>query len=135
MHNFFLSVSFYCFRKGSHISFKYARHNHSRCPMMGEVSHLKRSPLKHTCLWRDRLIVLSILNRQAKMFLRISKETDTIQWKNLSMVNFINFLGTLSYKFSFLIFQTWMRVEHLKRALTLHSYCLLKYQFVFKKTC
>ena len=29
---------FYCFRKGPHISFKYARHNHLRCPMMGEVS-------------------------------------------------------------------------------------------------
>ena len=29
---------FYCFRKGPHISFKYARHNHLRCPMMGEIS-------------------------------------------------------------------------------------------------
>ena len=29
---------FYCFRPGAHISFKYARHNHLRCPMMGEVS-------------------------------------------------------------------------------------------------
>ena len=29
---------FYCFRPGPHISFKYARHNHLRCPMMGEVS-------------------------------------------------------------------------------------------------
>ena len=29
---------FCCFRKGPHISFKYARHNHLRCPMMGEVS-------------------------------------------------------------------------------------------------
>ena len=28
----------YCFRKGSYISFKYARHNHLRCPMIGEVS-------------------------------------------------------------------------------------------------
>ena len=28
----------------------------------------KRSPLKHTCSWRDKLIVLSILNRQAKIF-------------------------------------------------------------------
>ena len=32
---------FYCFRPGPHISFKYARHNHLRCLMMGEVS-LKR---------------------------------------------------------------------------------------------
>ena len=29
---------FYCFRKGPHISFNYLRHNHLRCPMMGEVS-------------------------------------------------------------------------------------------------
>ena len=34
---------------------------------------LKRSPLKHTCSWRDKLIVLWIMNRQAKIFLRISK--------------------------------------------------------------
>ena len=33
-----LISKFYCFRKGPHISFKYAQHNHSRCPMMGEVS-------------------------------------------------------------------------------------------------
>ena len=26
-----------CFRKGPHISFKYARHSHLPCPMMGEV--------------------------------------------------------------------------------------------------
>ena len=32
----------------------------------------KRSPLKHTCSWRDKLIVLLILNRQAKVFLRIT---------------------------------------------------------------
>ena len=31
----------------------------------------KRSPLKHTCSWRDKLIILWILNRQAKIFLRI----------------------------------------------------------------
>ena len=29
---------FYCFRKGLHISFKYARQSHLRCRMMGEVS-------------------------------------------------------------------------------------------------
>ena len=29
---------FHCFRKVQHISFKYARHNHLRDPMMGEVS-------------------------------------------------------------------------------------------------
>ena len=33
----------------------------------------KRNPLKHTCSCRDKLIVLWILNRQAKIFLRISK--------------------------------------------------------------
>ena len=30
----------------------------------------RSSPLKHTCSWRDKLIVLWILNRQAKIFLR-----------------------------------------------------------------
>ena len=30
----------------------------------------KRSPLKHTCSWRDKLIALQILNRQATIFLR-----------------------------------------------------------------
>ena len=34
----FLIRKFYCFRKGRHIYFKYARHNHLRCPMMGELS-------------------------------------------------------------------------------------------------
>ena len=29
---------FYYFRQGPHIFFKYAWHNHLRCPMMGEVS-------------------------------------------------------------------------------------------------
>ena len=33
-----LICKFYCFRKGPHISPKYARHNHLRFPMMGEVS-------------------------------------------------------------------------------------------------
>ena len=28
-------------------------------------------PLKHTCSWRDQFIVLWILNRKAKIFLRI----------------------------------------------------------------
>ena len=134
MHNFFLSVSFivsvkvHIFPLNMHDIIIYVT-------QWWEKYLLKRSPLKHTCLWCDRLIVLWILNRQAKMFLRISKETDTIQGKNLSMVNFINFLGTLSYKFSFSIFQTWMRVEHLKRALTLYSHCLLKYHFAFNKSC
>ena len=32
----------------------------------------KRSLIKHTCSWRDKLIVLWTLNRQAKIFLRIS---------------------------------------------------------------
>ena len=31
---------------------------------------LKRSLIKHTCSWRDKLIVLWKLNRQAKIFLR-----------------------------------------------------------------
>ena len=29
---------FYGFRPGRHISFKYERHNHLHCPMMGEAS-------------------------------------------------------------------------------------------------
>ena len=33
----FLTRKFYCFRNGQHIYFKYARHNHLHCPMMGEV--------------------------------------------------------------------------------------------------
>ena len=32
----------------------------------------KLSHLKHACSWRDKLIVLWILNRQAKIFLRIN---------------------------------------------------------------
>ena len=32
----------------------------------------KRSLIKHTCSWRDKLIVLWTLNRRAKIFLRIS---------------------------------------------------------------
>ena len=31
----------------------------------------KRSQIKHTCSWRDKLIALWTLNRQAKIFLRI----------------------------------------------------------------
>ena len=33
----------------------------------------KRSPSKHTCSWRDNLIELWTVSRQAKIFLRISK--------------------------------------------------------------
>ena len=47
---------FYCFRPGAHISFKYARHNHLPCPVMGEVS-----PLLHDVIillyyehWKDK---------------------------------------------------------------------------------
>ena len=47
----------YCFHPGRHIFFKYAQHNHLRCPMMVEVS-LERSVVRHTCSWRDKLIVL-----------------------------------------------------------------------------
>ena len=36
----------------------------------------KHSPLKHTCSWRDKLIVLWMLNRQAKIFLRVSKRME-----------------------------------------------------------
>ena len=32
-----LISKFYYLRKGQHISFKYVRHDHLRCPMMGEV--------------------------------------------------------------------------------------------------
>ena len=62
---------FYCFRPGLHIFFKYARHNHLRCPMM-EKYLSERSLTKHSCSWRDKLIVLWTLNRQAKIFSRIS---------------------------------------------------------------
>ena len=34
----------------------------------------KRSPLKHSCSWHDKLIVLWILNRQAKIFLHMAKK-------------------------------------------------------------
>ena len=72
---------FYCFRKGRHIYFKYARHNHLRCPMMGEVSLVvSRSLLKHTCSWRDKLIVLWILSTQAKIFLRIND--NFVRWRH-----------------------------------------------------
>ena len=57
MRKFFVSLSFYCFRPGQHIFFKYAWHNHLRCPMVGEVS-LETQPFKHTCSWCDKLIVL-----------------------------------------------------------------------------
>ena len=60
---------FYCFHKGPHISFKYAQYN----TQWWEKHLLKRSPLKHTCSWCDNLIVLWILNRQAKIFLHTSK--------------------------------------------------------------
>ena len=43
---------FYCFPKGPHISFKYARYNHLHCTMR-EKNLSKRSPLKHTCSWND----------------------------------------------------------------------------------
>ena len=38
----------------------------------------KSSLIKHTCSWRDRLIILWTLDRQAKIFLRIPKMTLTI---------------------------------------------------------
>ena len=50
-----LICKFYCFCPGAHISFKYARYNHLRCPMMGEYLQ-KRSLIKHTCSWRVNLL-------------------------------------------------------------------------------
>ena len=38
-----LTRKFYCFRPDPNISFKYARQNHLRCPIIGEVS-LETSP-------------------------------------------------------------------------------------------
>ena len=49
----------------------------------------KRNPLKHTCLWRDKLIVLWILNRQAKIFLHIRKSVFTI-FDNFSLIGLPN---------------------------------------------
>ena len=34
----FPARKFYCFRPGPHMPVKYARHNHLRCRMKGEVS-------------------------------------------------------------------------------------------------
>ena len=46
----------------------------------------KYSPLKHACSWRDKLIVLWILNRQAKIFLTYNKSIILIrQDKNRSI--------------------------------------------------
>ena len=48
---------------------------------------LKHSPLKHACSWRDKLIALWILNRQAKIFLTYNKSIILIrQDKNRSIV-------------------------------------------------
>ena len=71
---------FYCFCPGLHVSFKYVQPNHLRCPMMGEVfqfsltyfSSPKRSLIKHTCSWHDKLIVLWTLHREAKIFIHKS---------------------------------------------------------------
>ena len=62
---------FYCFCPSPHICFRYAWNNYLPCPMIGEVLP-KRSLIKHTCSWREKLIVLWTLNRQTKIFLHIT---------------------------------------------------------------
>ena len=42
----------------------------------------KRSLIKHNCSWRDKLIVLWTLNRQAKIFLRTAYWIMKISWKH-----------------------------------------------------
>ena len=61
-----LICKFYYYHKGPHINM---------CDIIIYVAQWwgkylsKLSPLKHTCLWCDKLIVLWILNRQVKIFL------------------------------------------------------------------
>ena len=45
----------------------------------------KRSLLKNTCSWHDKLIVLWILNRQAKIFLRKDHDFDMISIRMLKI--------------------------------------------------
>ena len=73
---------FYCFRPGPHISFKYAWHNHL-CHLWHnhwwEKYFSKRCLIKHTCSWRDKLVLLWTLNRQAKIFLGITSSKPLVQ--------------------------------------------------------
>ena len=81
----------YCFRQGSYISFKYARHDHLPCLMMREYLS-KRSFIKHTCSWRDKLIVLYVWvlicssKLQHPRVKNLPKELPST-WKDLSMIN------------------------------------------------
>ena len=59
----------------------------------------KRSPFKHTCSWHDKLIVLWILNRQAKIFLHIVEPVEPVL-KNIYQNNIEK-----TYKLA--IFQQW----------------------------
>ena len=61
-----LICKFYCFCKGLHISSN-MRDIIIYVAWWWQKYLSKRSPLKHTCSWRDKLIVLWILNRHAKI--------------------------------------------------------------------
>ena len=54
----------------------------------------KRSVIRHTCSWRDKLIVLWIMNRQTKIFLRIqNKDIWTYQiFMSQTVLIFPNFI-------------------------------------------
>ena len=58
---------FYCFRKGPHISFKYARHI-IYVARWWEKYLSKRSPLKHTCSWRVNLLYYEYWTDKQKYF-------------------------------------------------------------------
>ena len=58
--------------------FKWATFREILLPSWWEKYLSKRSPLKHTCSWHDKLIVLWILNRQAKISLRIKYSITTV---------------------------------------------------------
>ena len=64
MHNFFLSLKVRIFPLNMRGITIYVA-------QWWEKYLSKRSLLKHTCSWRDKLIVLWILDRPAKIFLRI----------------------------------------------------------------
>ena len=83
---------FYCFRSGPYIFFKYARHNHLRCPM----KHLsKHSLIKHTCSWRVNLLYYENWTDKRKYFyVGLKLEQKKVLHRRYFLVNFAKSVRT-----------------------------------------
>ena len=87
-----------------------------------EKHHSKRSLIKHTCTWREKLIVLWTLNRQAKIFLRISNRLVQVHELRVQLQK----LRVQIHEYRVQIHE--LRVQIYKLRVHIHEFCVQVYE-------